>query len=156
MSNIKLNVKVRAYSKGIVPTKISELDNDLDFIADAPSDGKLYARLDKEWKDIKAELLDQEIIVDNNSGIELVHIKGTNKDLLKLKEVVTNIPPDTYKDDTTYYIIENTPDLYINGGTSFSSELKEQTQSMIGGAAATTQFALHILPTNSKGVYNGE
>ena len=48
MSNIKLNVKVRAYSKGIVPTKISELDNDLDFIADAPSDGKLYARLDKE------------------------------------------------------------------------------------------------------------
>lgn len=38
---IKLNVKLRAYTKGIIP-------NSKEFIKDAPADGKTYVRQDGE------------------------------------------------------------------------------------------------------------
>lgn len=41
MSDIKLNVKLSAYSKGVIPD-VSE------YIKEAPEDGKLYARKDKQ------------------------------------------------------------------------------------------------------------
>ena len=48
MDNIKLKVKLSAYAKGTIPIKVSDLDNDLDFIPDAPNDGNSYLRRDKE------------------------------------------------------------------------------------------------------------
>ena len=41
MSDIKLNVKLSAYSKGVMP-------NVSNYLTEAPEDGKLYARKDRQ------------------------------------------------------------------------------------------------------------
>ena len=46
--DIKIKAKLRAYTRGLLPTKISDLENDLDFIPDAPEDGSIYGRQDKD------------------------------------------------------------------------------------------------------------
>ena len=51
MSDIKLNVKLSAYSKGVIP-------NISNYLTEAPEDGKLYARKDKQWESINISELE--------------------------------------------------------------------------------------------------
>ena len=148
--NIKFNVKLSAYTRGIIPD-VSE------FIKDAPADGKIYGRKDNNWVNIKDQILDQQIIVEKGSGLNLTQLEG-NKQALSIRQQILNKLPDIFEDDTTYYIVENTPDLYINGGTAYSDgeneyvDVIEYGQIILGGA----NFVLDLLPTNNEGVYNGD
>ena len=145
MSNIKLRVKLSAYSKGIIPD-VSK------FIEDAPVDDKVYGRKNNEWVDIKADVLDQQIIVEKGSGLNITHIEP-NIDSLSIRQAIIENEKEIIDEDTTYYLIENTPDLYIVGGTAFLDE-DRYNQEIIGGNASTTLFDEVLLPINSEGKYN--
>lgn len=145
MSNIKLKVKLSAYSKGIIPD-VSK------FIEDAPVDNKVYGRKNNEWVDIKADVLDQQIIIEKGSGLNIKHIEP-NIDSLSVRQSVITNQKEIVDEDTTYYLIENTPDLYIVGGTAFLDE-DGYNQKIIGGNASTTIFDETLLPINSEGKYN--
>lgn len=57
MSDIKLNAKLSAYSKGVIP-------NVSNYLTEAPEDGKLYARKDKQWESI--DISELETAEDSN------------------------------------------------------------------------------------------
>ena len=42
--DIKIKAKLKAYTKGVLPTKLSDLENDEHFIQEAPLDGSIYGR----------------------------------------------------------------------------------------------------------------
>ena len=44
MTDIKLKVKLSAYTKGVIPTKLSQLENDENYITEVPKDEFAYAR----------------------------------------------------------------------------------------------------------------
>ena len=152
--NIKLNVKLSAYTKGIFPDTSK-------FITDAQGsidhDDRLYGRKNDEWVDIKNEFLDQEIIVEEGSGLNLIKLEG-NKSSLSIRQKIIKNKNLIIEEDTTYYLTENTPDIYINGGTAFSdgnnefTDTSEYGQIIIGGRS---NIDIILLPLNSKGVYNG-
>ena len=43
MTEIKLKTKLSAYAKGVIPTKVSQLEQDIDYTTEAPKDDKIYA-----------------------------------------------------------------------------------------------------------------
>ena len=160
---INLNIKLSAYTKGLLPTKLSELENDTHYLQDAQGsldkDGKYYARRDGHWEEItQPKPVQSDIILAENSGLNLEDFGDYR--LLSIKEVLTDEFPDTFEDDTTYYIVENTPDIYINGGTAFSDGnnefVNESEYDFIidGGRSNTNNFELDLLPIDAKGVYN--
>ena len=62
MSDIKLNVKLSAYSKGVIP-------NVSNYLTEAPEDGKLYARKDKQWESIDiSEIESSSLIITKDGG----------------------------------------------------------------------------------------
>lgn len=150
MSNIKLNIKLSAYTKGIIP----DFSN---FIDEAPDDGEIYGRKDKEWVNIDENLQTQEIIVEQGSGLNLEHVEGEMDSLSIRQEIIyPDELPNELAEDTTYYIIPNTPGLFITGGTSFSEIQKEFRQEVYGGNSTTNteaQIAIMLIPINSKGIY---
>ena len=44
--DIKLKAKLSAYSKAKLPTKLSDLEQDIDYVTEAPIDTKFYIRKD--------------------------------------------------------------------------------------------------------------
>ena len=146
--DIKLKVKLSAYSNLSLPN----------YLTDAPSDDKLYGRRDGEWVEIDS-IQGTSIVVDDTSGLSLEDI-DEHKKLLKIKQYI-GIEPETYEDDTTYYIIDLTPNLFINGGTAFSDGYEELSidsqyiDYIDGGKANTADYDLELLPLNAKGVLNG-
>lgn len=104
---VKLNVKLQAYTKGIIPD-VSK------FIEDAPIDNMVYGRLNGEW----VELSDLDNILNEWVGSE---------DEL----------PDDLVDGDKFNIIENTPDMIIIGGTAYSTENEEFDYSIITGNASS-------------------
>lgn len=102
MDNIKLNVKLSAYAKGTIPIKVSDLDNDLDFIPDAPNDGNSYLRKDKDWVNSKDVITDQIIEVDEGSGLDLTKVRDETYKLSIKQKVINNISQVT-QEDTIYY-----------------------------------------------------
>lgn len=164
MEPIRIRAKLSAYTKGGIPTKLSQLENDID----APKDGNIYARQDGHWVSLGNSDFGDDISLPENSGLNLT--KEGNKAQLSIRQKVlidSEIPSDyVYEDDTTYYILETTPNLYINGGTAFSDKhedyiLKEEIQSeykenIFGGKNTGNTFSINLQPLNSKGVlYNG-
>lgn len=154
MSNIKLKVKLSAYTKGIIPVKISQLENDLDFITEAPDDGITYLRGNKTWIPLSEIVKDQTIILDDNSGLNLRDL-GNNLYALSVRQKVINTLDQVIEEDTTYYLDDKKPELFITGGTAFSDEQHEFYQEAWGGRSGTSTFTVSILPIDSKGVYNG-
>ena len=55
MTEIKLKTKLSAYAKGVIPTKVSQLEQDIDYTTEAPKDDKIYARKNGEWENISTE-----------------------------------------------------------------------------------------------------
>lgn len=155
--NIKLNVKLSAYTKGVLPVKVSDLPNDAHYISEAPLDGDTYARQNGSWTNIKDIVLEQQIIVEKGSGLDLTK-KDKNKEALSIRQYIGTETPEKIADDTTYYIVDRIPDIYINGGTAFSDgdndivEESEYIQKIVGGNNPN----YIMLPINAKGVYNGK
>lgn len=146
MSDIKLNIKLSAYSKGVIP----DVSN---YLTEAPEDGKLYGRKDKQWEVIPNQLTN--ILTDENSGIKIDYNEDNTINISAKQFTGKEDEIAEFQNDYTYYIVENTPDLYINGGTAYSDEENEFEDTVKGGNASTSSFELNTLPIDSKGVYNG-
>lgn len=160
--DIRIKAKLKAYTKGILPTKVSDLENDLHFIEDVNGDG-VYVRAEGQW--IRADqALDKTIIeLVDDSGLDLIQPPlGSNVYQLGIRkwEGTQLELPNTLENDKTYYVEELTANNYINGGTAFSNgnndfvELNEFTKIVNGGTARSTANII-LNPINSEGVYNG-
>lgn len=175
MDNIKIKATLKAYTRGLLPTKVSELENDLHFISDVDKPG-LYVRKQGEWVDASDALEEVKLITPQNSGLNIEVIKpGTEFELSIRKKELTQTQfeesPDynNLEEDTTYYILDQTADVYINGGTAFSDGKIDSDYSLFsifnealnGGKANSDNpnseyaFTSYIKPLNSQGVYNG-
>lgn len=171
METIKLKAKLSAYTKGVLPTKISQLKNDLNFIEDLSEEqanNLFYVRVREpnssqgKWVEIKGDSFGDEIELLENSGLILEKIGNTAKlginQYFISKEEFEQL--SHLNSEAIYYIINRTPDLYINGGTAFSDGNNEFViESEYGlefnGGAASSTYNLILLPINAKGVYNG-
>lgn len=153
MSDIKLKIKLSAYTKGVLPTKVSDLTNDINLISEAPKDGAVYARKNNEWVDLGIELDKVRVIADEDSGIiveqpefdtfkiKLNEWKGHAKDL-----------PEQLDPGCTYYVIDAEPEIIVNSGTAYTDENdEEEVVSVSGGNANTTHFDNEFTPLNAKG-----
>lgn len=148
--DIKLKVKLSAYSK--LPI--------LDYVADVPfsEEDIVYGRVNGAWIPLEG-IGTSDIVLAENSGLELTPIDKHHREL-KIKQYI-GTEPEAFEEDTTYYIIENNPDFYANGGTAFSDGYEdfgitnEYDKNINGGKAGTITISLTLLPINAKGVLNG-
>lgn len=162
MEPIRIRAKLSAYTKGLIPTKVSQLENDEEYITEAPKDEFAYARKDGEWLKLDSTEFGDNIELLDNSGLILE--KDGNKAKLKIDQFVLKQEEfdrlSSIDENATYYTYERTPDLYVNGGTAFSDgdneyvDLSQYGIEMNGGKAHSN-FELELLPINAKGVYNG-
>lgn len=159
--DIKIKAKLKAYTKGILPTKVSELENDEHFISEAPIDGHLYGRKDGTWQNIDKAINKTAIEIPENSGLNLSYtdITSTYTISVRQKNITETELPSVLEDDTVYYVEDLEANVFIDGGTAFSSGnndyviVGEFGATLDGGVASTMAFDNEILPLNSKGVY---
>lgn len=147
---INLKVKLSAYTKGVLPKKLSELENDID----APIDDILYGRKNGEWVNIDDVLENNIVLIDEGSGLDRIEIDKTRIKLNvrkwegKLKDL-----PDIIETDKTYYAYEYKPDLVLSGGTAYSDENDEFGINILGGDAYTVNYNIMCKPINAKGEF---
>lgn len=95
MSDIKLNIRLSAYSKGVIP-------NVSNYLTEAPEDGNLYARKDKQWESI--EIPELETAEDSN----IIVTKDGAKYNIQTKEYFGPESGVTeWKEGWTYFITED-------------------------------------------------
>lgn len=175
---IRLTAKLSAYTKGLIPTKVSQLENDKNYVTDLneeQSNNLYYVRVrepnstEGKWIQINSDSFGDEIDHLDNSG--LIIKKEGNIARLKIDQYILSQEEfdrlSSLDGNATYYIYERTPDLYVNGGTAFSDggndyvDLSQYGIEMKGGKAdsdkinSTMKFELELLPINAKGVYDG-
>lgn len=150
---IKLKVKLCAYTKDILPRNL---------IGEVPKEpiDHIYARAYGKWIDLGTTDIGQVVKLAEKSGLNLIPTENPKEYLLSIRQEVLKELPIVLEDDTTYYILDRTPEIYINGGTSYSDGVEELTineyqYKIFGGKASTTSFDLNLLPIDNKGVYNG-
>ena len=112
--DIKIKAKLKAYTKGILPTKVSELENDLHFIEDVNGDG-VYVRAEGQW--IRADQALEKTIIElvDDSGLDLIDPPlGSNVYQLGIRkwEGTQLELPNTLENDKTYYVEELTANNY--------------------------------------------
>lgn len=165
--DIKIRAKLKAYTKGLLPTKLSELDNDLklsnfendmDFVTDVKeADGKIYARVKGRWVDIDDSLVRTDIYNYPTAETSGLHIIKNGQDYyLGIKkwegnELELNFP---LEEDTTYYVEELTTNTFVDGGTAFSNGGNEyvtynEFAGEISGGNASTNISPTIFPTDA-------
>lgn len=143
MNNIKLKVKLSAYTKGIIPD-VSK------FIEDAPADNKIYGRENNTWTELDIPTQADTVVTEAGSGIDIDKKDYIAK--ISVRQQTVEELPDDILDDMTYYVIEkDRPDIYLVGGTAYSSEENEYIEEINGGTASTTNFNFIINPLTSKG-----
>ena len=148
----KLRVKLRAYTKGIIP----EVPDYSQFITDAPSDDKFYGRKNGKWAEIEANLANK-VIVEEGSGLNKENL-DEERYLIKLSlrkwEGKEQDLPYILQKDTTYYTYDNRiPDLIIDGGTAYSDENEEFDTNIKFGNARTLIWDIKFNSMNAKGEY---
>lgn len=166
--DIKLKCKLSAYTKGILPTRTTDLINDSDFISDAPKNDVTWARKNGEWVNASEIFHGDDIVLEENSGLES---RRLNPDTITLKVrqwtgLDTDLP-DILEEDMIYYVmdtvtttIDNAVEPAIHVGTAFSDENEEATTTISGGGdngvggASIVKFDKEIRPLNAWGVYS--
>lgn len=153
-TDIQIKVKLRAYTKGIIPD-VSE------FIKDAPLDGNTYGRQDGKWINIKDAFSQKDIELAENSGLNLDYDSSNYQYTLGIRKYEINESelPNILEADTTYYVVSNHPNLFIHGGTAFSSGnneyvIESQVTRIINGGNSESAGDQIFYPINSEGVYN--
>jgi len=130
MEPIRIRAKLSAYTKGLIPTKVSQLDNDENFVKDldeSQSNNLYYVRVrepnstEGKWVQINSDSFGDEIKLLEKSG--LILDKEGNVAKLKIDQYILSQEEfnrlSKLDDNATYYVYENTPDLYINGNSFF-------------------------------------
>lgn len=154
-TDIQIKVKLRAYTKGIIPD-VSE------FIKDAPLDGNTYGRQDGKWINIKDAFSQKDIELAENSGLNLDYDSSNYQYTLGIRKYEINESelPNVLEADTTYYVVSDHPNIFIHGGTAFSNgnneyvSLPQFTSTLYGGTSSDNPER-KFYPINSEGVYNG-
>lgn len=157
--NINIKAKLKAYTKGIIPVNISQLNNDLDFISDVEQDG-VFARKTGEWININDALVRTRILIPEDSGLNLEQDGYDYTLSVRKQDILQKDLPNVLENDTVYYVLDLTADEYINAGTAFSNGNNEYViesdfNSLMNGGDASSQANIFIKPLNSQGVYNG-
>lgn len=146
----KLNVKLSAYTKGIIPD-VSE------FIKDAPKDGNVYFRGDGEWIDaikrLKQDLPGSELVLPENSGLIKTIINEDTYTLAIRQWIGQAKDLNELEEDTTYYIYDNSPNFYLIAGTAYSDEEELYDKTFYGGNAYTQKYKIEITPMTSEGEF---
>lgn len=145
----KLDVKLSAYTKGMIPD-VSK------FMTDAPHDGVFYGRMDGEWKDITQFIDGNVVLTDEGSGLNVEKVsESTNVVKISARQwqgLLSELP-NQLDSDTTYYAYDNTKaDLYLNGGTAYSDE-DEDFMQLFDGGTATVVHSIFLMPMNAKGEF---
>lgn len=137
---IDLKAKLSAYTKGILPTKVSQLENDLDYVIDVEADNVVYGR--RATVDIESGAITHEWVKTEWVGTE--------------EQLDEEIELHGFKPEITYYVVEDVPNLYVDGGTSFTNveEGVSFEEELNGGSSSTSSFEIELKPINSKGVTN--
>ena len=153
--DIKLKAKLCAYSKGVYPDTTK-------FVTQAPDDGKLYGRKTVdgvgEWEEIvdtTSEMSQAGEGIDVSKDGRYVTISARQKTLYRNDPELENI-----ENDTTYYVIDNTPNIFVNGGTASNDYNREHapegveytTTNYNGGDANTSEWEQLLAPVNAEGV----
>ena len=153
----KLRVKLRAYTKGVIPV-VPDYSQFVtkDELVDAPDDGKVYGRKNGEWAEIEANLANK-VIVEEGSGLNKENLDEEGY-LIRLSlrkwEGKEQDLPYILEKDTTYYTYDNRlPDLFIDGGTAYSDENEEYDVTLIPGNARTLIWDIKFNSMNAKGEY---
>ena len=158
--DIKIKAKLKAYAKGNLPTKVSDLENDLDFISDVQDAEHLYVRKKGEWVNADDSL--KQTTISTLSGLGIEH-SDHHYDLWVKQEDLTQTEFENIsvlEADTTYYIMDQTANTFDDGGTAFSNgdnefvDLPEYAKQIDGGNASSVANII-MNPLDSKGVYNG-
>ena len=161
---IKLKAFLSAYTKGVLPTKVSQLENDLNYVTDVESqDPKQYFIRQKDtWVDI-TEALDI-IRLSENSGLIVETID--NKVFLSIDQMVIDKNEfdtlDILDTNKTYYVYSTDVTQVLNGGTAYSdgeNDIVDETEYGIyysGGNANTNTVDIIFEATNSRGYSNGK
>lgn len=159
--NIKIRVRLAAYTRGILPTKISQLEQDIDYVTEAPKDDGVYGRYNGEWTEV---ISGNQVLIDPGSGLDKEEL---NKQQIKLsirqwvgdKEQYNNLP-DTENDKTYYVYNAREIKFYLDGGNAFTDsaiittnmEIDNILGNIIDGGKSTTYKAdLYLEGIDSKG-----
>ena len=145
--NINLKATLSAYTKGILPTKLSELQNDTDFISDVPEEGIAYVREQGRWVNAEEVCKGTTVITEPNSGLNLVNLDKHTQVISIRKWGGHEKDLPTLEEDTTYYIIDNTPEDIINCGTA--EPIDNSLLDIYDGGNANTSSSVTLLPLNS-------
>ena len=103
--DIRIKANLKAYTKGVIPTKVSDLEQDVDYVLDVPEqDGKIYVRKRGEWVEAADYAKDS---FEAGTGIEIVenpenHYKISAKEWSGTQEEFDAL--SSYKEGYTYYI----------------------------------------------------
>ena len=117
MSDIKLNIRLSAYSKGVIP-------NVSNYLTEAPEDGNLYARKDKQWESI--EIPELETAEDSN----IIVTKDGAKYNIQTKEYFGPESGVTeWKEGWTYFITEDeVPEIEVPAEEEEPLEIEGQSE----------------------------
>lgn len=146
--NIQIRAKLSAYTKSTLPTKVSDLENDLNFISEAPADDEIYARKDKQWVSLDQALERDTFVAGNGIRIDKAGHEYTisTKDWFGSQEEFNRL---TSLDPTmTYYVYEEEGIKIISGGDPSTSVFE---QIYLGGNPTTEEFDIYMSPLNSEG-----
>ena len=150
---IKINAKLKAYTKGFIPSKVSQLINDSDFITEAPNDDRYYVRKNREWVEDKQHII---TLVDENPGLNLVKVPDRDEYKLSIRQAILENDDDKeLEPDTTYYRKEKAPEIFLSSGTAFSSgdnefvDITEYNLLYTGGNSKTTIYDIKTKPMNA-------
>ena len=123
MTEIKLKTKLSAYSKGVIPTKVSQLENDKDYTSEAPKDDKIYARKNGEWNNISTPQDNEPYTRKNDTWTRLedeLQAKGYRTDEQLDEKYINNSELDAYNTGLREFIA----DTYVNKET-FNTTLED-------------------------------
>lgn len=116
---------------------------------------KLKAKLSAYTKGIIPDA-SQELITEPGSGLDIETLENKKRKISLRQQILKELPEET-EEDITYYIDEQIPNMYIDGGTAFSDGNNDYVDNIEYNQIIDCKkdYDLDLLPINSKGVYNG-
>src|SRR5574344_1646853 len=113
---------------------------------------KLKAKLSAYTKGIIPDA-SQELITEPGSGLDIETLENKKRKISLRQQILKELPEET-EEDITYYIDEQLPNMYVDGGTAFSDGNNDYVDNIEYNQIIDCKenYDLDLLPINSKGV----
>lgn len=173
MTKIELRTRLSAYAKGVIPTKVSQLENDLEYIREAPISPESYVRKGGNWETLESELQANHYIKDVSADdgkvygrqkgqwywLDLENMGAINiitpiDSGLKSREIPkeeSGSPRNAYEIELNKWEgnLEDLPQVLEEGKFYYAVDPEEVSELLNGGSASTNEFdqAVDILTT---------